>query len=63
MRDSVSDWPSPCMTPVLFRKAVPLRSAGLSRAAFFDALGRHGVTPFQYDNADELLADAQAARL
>ncbi|MDQ2686797.1 MAG: UPF0175 family protein [Armatimonadota bacterium] len=31
--------------------------AGLSRAAFIDALGRHGVTPFQYD-ADEILADA-----
>ncbi len=33
------------------------RIAGLTRAAFFDALGRHGVTPFQYDDADELRAD------
>ena len=31
--------------------------AGLSRAAFIDALGQYGITPFQYD-ADEILADA-----
>lgn len=31
--------------------------AGLSRTAFFDALGRHGVSPFQYD-LEEALADA-----
>lgn len=37
--------------------------AGLSRAAFFDLLGRHGVTPYQYEDAAEILADAQAARL
>ena len=30
--------------------------AGLSRAAFLDALGRYGVTPFQYD-AEEILAE------
>ena len=33
------------------------RIAGLSRAGFIDALGRHGVTPFQYDDAGELRAD------
>ena len=32
--------------------------AGLSRAAFLDALGRHNVTPFQYDSPEELLAKA-----
>lgn len=32
--------------------------AGLSRAVFIEALGRHGVTPFQYDSAEELLAEA-----
>lgn len=32
--------------------------AGLSRAAFIDALGRYQVTPFQYDSAEEILADA-----
>lgn len=37
--------------------------AGLSRAAFFDLLGRCGVTPYQYESAEEILADAQAARL
>lgn len=37
--------------------------AGLGRAAFFDLLGRHGVTPFQYENVEEILADAEAARL
>jgi predicted HTH domain antitoxin len=31
--------------------------AGLSRSEFLDALGRFGVTPFQY-GAAELLADA-----
>jgi len=31
--------------------------AGISRAEFIDALGRFGVTPFQYD-ADELLGEA-----
>lgn len=31
--------------------------AELSRVEFFDALGRYGVTPFQYD-WDEALADA-----
>jgi len=30
--------------------------AELSRAAFLDALGRYGVTPFQYD-AQEVLAE------
>lgn len=33
--------------------------AGVSRSEFLDALGRHKVTPFQYD-ADEILADVQA---
>lgn len=37
--------------------------AGLNRTDFFDLLGRYGVTPFQYENAEELLADAEAARL
>ncbi len=32
--------------------------AGLSRRAFLDALGRFGVTPFQYD-ADELIREAR----
>jgi hypothetical protein len=36
---------------------IPPELAGLSRAAFIDALGRYDVTPFQYD-ADEILADA-----
>ena len=31
--------------------------AGLSRAEFFDALGRYGVTPFQA-TADDLIAEA-----
>lgn len=31
--------------------------AGLSRAAFIDALSRYGVTPFQVD-ADELIEEA-----
>jgi predicted HTH domain antitoxin len=31
--------------------------AGLSRAEFLDALGRFGVSPFQY-GADEILAEA-----
>jgi predicted HTH domain antitoxin len=31
--------------------------AGLSRSEFLDALGRFGVSPFQY-GADELLAEA-----
>lgn len=32
--------------------------AGLSRRAFIDALGRHGVSVVQYDSADEILAEA-----
>lgn len=32
--------------------------AGLARTDFIDALGRHNVTPFQYDSAEELLAEA-----
>jgi len=36
--------------------------AGLSRAAFLDALGRHGVTPFQYEDVDELLAEVEMLR-
>ena len=31
--------------------------AGLSRAEFIDALGRFGVSPFQYD-ADEIVREA-----
>lgn len=31
--------------------------AGLSRADFLQALGRYGVTPFQYD-ADEVIEEA-----
>ena len=31
--------------------------AGMSRAEFLAALGRHGVSPFQYD-ADEIEAEA-----
>jgi predicted HTH domain antitoxin len=31
--------------------------AGLSRSEFIDALGRFGVSPFQYE-ADELVAEA-----
>lgn len=31
--------------------------AGITRSEFLDALGRFGVSPFQY-GADELLADA-----
>lgn len=31
--------------------------AGLSRAEFLQALGRYGVTPFQYD-ADEVIEEA-----
>jgi len=37
--------------------------AGLSRTDFLDALGRFGVTPFQYDGVEEVLADVQAAAL
>ena len=37
------------------------RIAGLSRAAFIDALGKYGVTPFQYD-ADEILAEVEMLR-
>ncbi len=33
--------------------------AGLSRAEFFDTLGRYGVTPFQYDSAEELQAEVE----
>lgn len=33
------------------------RVAGMSRAEFLDALGRFGVSPFQY-GADEILAEA-----
>jgi predicted HTH domain antitoxin len=33
--------------------------AGLSRSEFIDALGRFGVSPFQY-TADEILAEAGA---
>jgi len=33
------------------------RVAGLSRADFLDALGRFGVTPFQY-GADEIIEEA-----
>jgi predicted HTH domain antitoxin len=33
------------------------RIAGLSRAAFLDALGRFGVSPFQY-SAEEILEEA-----
>lgn len=33
--------------------------AGLSRSEFIDALGRFGVSPFQYD-ADEIVAEAGA---
>lgn len=32
--------------------------AGLSRVAFLEALGRFGVSPFQY-GADEVLAEAE----
>lgn len=32
--------------------------AGLSRAAFLDALGKYGVTPFQH-NAEEILAELE----
>lgn len=39
-------------------RAAPL--AGLSRAAFIDALGRHGVTPFQH-TAQEVLVEAGLA--
>lgn len=34
--------------------------AGLSRAAFIDALGRYGVTPFQY-TVEEILVEAGLA--
>jgi predicted HTH domain antitoxin len=34
------------------------RVAGLSRAEFIDALGRFGVTPFQY-GAAEIIEDAE----
>ena len=33
------------------------RVAGLSRAEFLDALGRFGVTPFQY-SAEEIIEEA-----
>lgn len=33
--------------------------AGLSRAAFLEALGRFGVSPFQY-TADEVVAEARS---
>jgi len=32
--------------------------AGVSRSEFIDALGRYGVTPFQY-GADEIIAEAR----
>ena len=32
--------------------------AGMSRVEFFDALGRYGVSPFQYD-ADEVIAEVR----
>jgi predicted HTH domain antitoxin len=32
--------------------------AGVSRAEFIGSLGRHGVSPFQYD-ADEILAESR----
>jgi predicted HTH domain antitoxin len=35
------------------------RVAGLSRAEFLDALGRFGVSPFQY-GADEIIEEAGA---
>jgi predicted HTH domain antitoxin len=35
--------------------------AGVSRAAFLTALGRFGVSPFQY-TADEILAEAEAPK-
>lgn len=31
--------------------------AGISRAEFLSALTRFGVTPFQYESADELLSE------
>jgi predicted HTH domain antitoxin len=37
--------------------------AGLTRAGFIDALGRHGVTPFQYEDEDDLRADVERAML
>jgi predicted HTH domain antitoxin len=37
--------------------------AEMTRAEFLDALGRFDVTPFQYDDVEEALADAQAASL
>jgi predicted HTH domain antitoxin len=37
--------------------------AGLCRADFLQALGKYGVTPFQYDSVEDILADAEAARL
>ncbi len=36
------------------------RIAGISRAEFLDALGRFGVSPFQY-GADEILEEAGCA--
>jgi predicted HTH domain antitoxin len=39
------------------------RIAGLSRGAFFDALGRHGVSPYQCEDADDLRADVETAML
>ncbi|MDQ2686268.1 MAG: UPF0175 family protein [Armatimonadota bacterium] len=35
--------------------------AGLTRAAFIEALGRAGVPVFHYDSAEELLAEAGIA--
>jgi predicted HTH domain antitoxin len=35
--------------------------AGLSRAEFIDALSRYGVSPFQYESADDLVAEAERA--
>jgi predicted HTH domain antitoxin len=41
----------------LLSQARAARVAGLSRAEFLDALGRFGVTPFQY-GADEIIEEA-----
>jgi len=34
--------------------------AGLSRAEFLAALHQFGVTPFQYDSADDLVAEVKS---
>jgi predicted HTH domain antitoxin len=34
--------------------------AGLSRAEFLAALHQFGVTPFQYDSPDDLVAEAES---